>query len=381
MALPMNLGASPCRFCLSARVHAVRTSHAGRPLMRCIECGGFWFSGDPDLPAYQHRMHVRERRPDYDYAVPGGLLGTLESHLGRSQAGGGRRMVGFGSRCASVLKWAQNRGMEAVCAGANREAARHIREALGVETCDLEEVRDDSCDIIYAGYTVEHRPDPASVLQNLASKLRKGGILAMASPCCSDMLARSDALRLYEMAYPRSLSYFTLRAAEKIMEHAGLEIDHSKSELSSGGQALRSLCDGLEGGAGNPDGADSPFHTGTLLAVGRKARHENPSTTQDRTIKVTRLSTTRCVHHVLSGEVRVPLPPGRSVVSGSVTVLATAGIQPVAVGLEDQAAVQIRPNSGPRPFVFENDGSGGDLVVRGEQGTDVFLHDLLSTAS
>ena len=288
--------------------------------------------------------------------------------------------MGFGSRCAFVLKWAQNRGMEAISAGADREAARHLHEALGVETCNLEEVPDGSCDILCPCYALEHRPDPARVLQKLASKLRKGGILAMASPCCSDMLARSDALRLYEMAYPRRLSYFTLRAAEKIMERAGLEIEYSKSELADGERALRHLAAGLEGGAGEPGGADSPFHTGTFLVVGRKARHENPSTTQDRTIKVMRLSTTRCVHRVLSGEVRVPLPPGGSVVSGSMTALATRGVSPVTVSLDDQV-VKIRPNSGLRSFVLENGGSGGDLVIRGERGTDVFVRDLLCTAS
>ena len=286
--------------------------------------------------------------------------------------------------------------MEAVSVEYDAEVARYNREQLGIETRGLQEVPEGSCDIVYASHVVEHLPDPARTLQELAAKLRKGGILAMTSPCFSAPLVRSDTLRLQDMVYPGHLSYFTLEAAAKTMERAGLGVEHRVSQFADGGQALSCLGEGIEGGAGRlaEPLQEEPFCAGTnLFVVGRKTGDREPARAETRTLKVSRLSEARGLHRILDGELRVPLPPGPSVISGNVTVLSTPGVSPpVTVGLGggDGAefrprrrggdGAEFRPNGGPRSFVLRSDGSRKELAVRGGKETEVFLHDLVWTA-
>ena len=383
-------GQSPCRFCLSEDVYAVYVSPAGDPLMHCAQCGGYWFSGPQDTREYyneayagEHRdQYLKDHEAEYESGRYDDQLDTLEHHLGKRKLWGRKKILDFGSHYAFLLKKAKERGMDAVSVEYDEQVARYNRERLGIETRDLQEVPDGSCDIIYASHVVEHLPDPAGTLHELASKLRKGGILAMTSPCFSAQLVRSDTLRLQDMVYPGHLSYFTLEAAVKTMKRAGLQTEHKVSQFADAGQALRCLGEGVAGGAGRIAGPlqEEPFCAGTnLFVVGRKAGDQKPARARTRAVKVSRLSEARGLHRVLDGELRVPTPPGPSAISGNITALSTPGVSPpVAVGLDGGDRIEIRPNGGPRSFVLHGDGS--DLVVRGGKETEVFLHDLVWTS-
>ena len=385
-------GQSPCRFCLSEDIYAVYVSPAGNPLMHCSQCGGYWFPGPQETREYyneayaeEHRLqYLKDHQQEYESGRYDDQLDTLEHHLGKRKLWGRRKILDFGSHYAFLLKKAKERGMDAVSVEYDAEVARYNREQLGIETRELQEVPGGSCDIVYASHVVEHLPDPAGTLHELATKLRKGGILAMTSPCFSAALVRSDTLRLQDMAYPGHLSYFTLEAAVKTMERAGLEIEHKVSQFADGGQALRCLGEGIEGDAGRLAGPlqEEPFCAGTnLFAVGRKARDCEPARAETRTLKVSRLSEARGLHRILDGELLVPLPPGPSFVSGNIAVLSTPGVSPpVTVGLGGGDTAEVRPNGGPRSFVLYSDGSRKELAVRGGKETEVFLHDLVWTA-
>ena len=382
-------GQSPCRFCLSEDVYAVYVSQAGDPLMHCAECGGYWFPGPQDMSGYyneayadEHReQYLKDHKSEYDQGRYDDQLDTLEHHHGR-KIWGRRKIMDFGSHYAFLLKKAKERGMDTVSVEYDAEVARYNREQLGVETSKLEDVPAGTCDIIYASHVIEHLPDPAHTLQELASKLRKGGILAMTSPCFSPQLVRSDTLRLQDMVYPGHLSYFTLEAAVITAERAGLEIEHGISQFADPRQALHCLGEGTEGEAGGlaEPLQEEPFCAGNnLFVVGRKAGNREPARAETRAVKVSRLSEARGLHRILDGELRVPTPPGPSTISGNITALSTPGVSPpVAVGLDGGDLIEIRPNGGPRSFVLR--GGGSDLVVRGGKETEVFLHDLVWTA-
>ena len=414
MSFQTAQGQSPCRFCLSEEVYAVYVSPAGNPLMHCSSCGGYWFPGQSDMSGYYNEAYAKEHRlqylknhkQEYDQGRYDDQLDTLKHHLGKRKLWGRKKIMDFGSHYAFLLKKANESGMDTVSVEYDTEVARYNREELGVETSALGEVPDGSCDIVYASHVVEHLPDPAGTLHELASKLREGGILAMTSPCFSARLVRSDTLRLQDMVYPGHLSYFTLEAAAKTMERAGLAVEHRVSQFADGKQACRCL------GEGAGDGEDrlaeplqeapfwarharrarrrrvglaeplqeAPFWAGTnLFVVGRKAGDRKPAHAETRTVQVSRLSEARGIYKILDGELRVPLPTGPSAVSGNITALSTPGVSPpVAVGLDGGDEIEIRANSGPRSFVLYGDGS--DLVVRGGRETEVFLHDLVSTA-
>ena len=382
MCCKRTSGNSPCWFCLSDRIYAVYANPAGCPLMHCADCGGYWFPRHTDPPEHENRAkeHKRpeDRRPDYDFGRYRAQLDALEHYLGRSRVEGNSCMVYFGSS-RTFLKGAGEKSTE-TAGGGEQEATGHNLD-LGAET-SLDKVPDGSCDIVYASHAIEHQPYPALTLQELACKLREGGMLVMASACCSAMLVGSNTLRLYDTAYPRWLSYFTLEAAVKMMERAGLSIEHSVSRFEDNGQALRCIGEGLELGADRLAGPlqEAPFYAGTgLVVVGKKVRHQEPSSTETRPVGVVRLSETRGVHYVLTDELRVPLPPGKSVITGNIIALGTPeDSTQVTVGFDWLAGERIRANSGPRSFAFENDGSSENLVIRGENA-EVFLYDLFST--
>lgn len=392
MPLQTAQGQSPCRFCLSEEVYAVYMSPAGNALMHCAECGGYWFPGPQDMSGYynaayaeEHRLqYLKNHRSEYDSGRYDDQLDILKHHLGRRKPWGRRKIMDFGSHYAFLLKKAKERGMETVSVEYDTEVARYNREELGVETLALREVAGCSCDIIYASHVVEHLPDPVHILHELASKLRKGGILAMTSPCFSAQLVRSDTLRLQDMVHQEHLSYFTLEAAVKTMERAGLEIEHSVSQFADGRQALRCLGEGIEGGVGRlaEPLQEAPFCAGTnLFVVGRKTGDQKPAHVETRTIRVSRLSEARGLHRILDGELHVPLPPGPSAISGNIAVLSTPGVSPpVTVGLDGGDEIEIRANSGPRSFVLRSDGSHKELVAHGGLETEVFVHDLVWTA-
>ena len=392
MPLQTARGQSPCRFCLSEEVYAVYVSPAGDPLMHCAECGGYWFPGPQDTRGYynevyagEHRLqYLKDHRQEYDSGRYDEQLNILKRHLGRRKPWSRKKIMDFGSNYAFLLKKAKERGMEAVSVEYDTEVARYNREELGVETLALREVADRSCDIVYASHVIEHLPDPAGTLQELASKLRKGGILAMTSPCFSAALVRSDTLRLQDMVRPEHLSYFTLEAAVKTMERAGLDVEHKVSQFADGKQALRCLGEGVGGEAGllAEPLQEAPFYAGTnLFVVGRESKKPIPPRAETCAIRVSRLSEARGLHRILDGELRVPLPPGPSAISGNIAVLSTPGVSPpVTVGLDGGDRTELRPNGGPRSFVLHNDGSHKELVVLGGPETEVFLHDLVWTA-
>lgn len=390
MPLQTSQGQSPCRFCLSEDVYAVYVSTAGNALMHCDGCGGYWFPDPQDMSTYyneayakEHRLqYLKEHEAEYESGRYDDQLDTLVRHLGKRKPWGRKKIMDFGSHYAFLLKKAKERGMDTVSVEYDAEVAKYNREELGIETQGLAEVPDGSCDIIYASHVVEHLPDPAGTLHELSSKLRKGGILAMTSPCFSAKLVRSDTLRLQDMVYPDHLSYFTLEAAVKTVERAGLEIERKVSQFEAG-QALRCLGEGVAGGAGGIAGPlqEEPFWAGTnLFVVGRKAGGREPARAEARAIRVLRLSEARGLHRVLDGELRVPLPPGPSAISGNMTALSTPGVSPpVTVALGGKAE-EFRPNGGPRPFVLYSDGSHRELVVRGGPQTEIFVHDLVWTS-
>jgi 2-polyprenyl-3-methyl-5-hydroxy-6-metoxy-1,4-benzoquinol methylase len=161
-------------------------------LLACVECGTVQ---QPLLPAGDelHELY-RDMSDDAYLGEEPGRRATAEHLLdliGARVASG--RLLDVGCGHGLLLDEARSRGYETVGLELSRSAARHAREALGLDVREqpVESFIDlDGFDVVVLADVIEHLDDPVAAVDRCAGLLRPGGVLCVVTPDPSSVTAR-----------------------------------------------------------------------------------------------------------------------------------------------------------------------------------------------
>src|SRR5262245_9347428 len=147
------------------------------------------------------------------------------------------RLLDIGCATGGLLSAAIARGWQAEGVEVSAEAAAHARaRGLTVFQGDLIAAGfpDRRFDLAYMGHVLEHVPDCRAVVDEVARILKPGGRFYLRGPVTTHSLARGLALAfaaangrtlaLHEVPY--HLWEFTPRSLSRLVERAGLRVEH-----------------------------------------------------------------------------------------------------------------------------------------------------------
>src|SRR5689334_21184182 len=161
-------------------------------LLACVECGTVQ---QPQLPAGDELHELYRDMSDDAYLgeEPGrrATAAHLLDLIGAQVAGG--RLLDVGCGHGLLLDEARSRGYETVGLELSRSAARHAREALGLDVHEqpVESFVDlEGFDVVVLADVIEHLDDPVAAVDRCAGLLRPGGVLCVVTPDPSSMTAR-----------------------------------------------------------------------------------------------------------------------------------------------------------------------------------------------
>jgi 2-polyprenyl-3-methyl-5-hydroxy-6-metoxy-1,4-benzoquinol methylase len=161
-------------------------------LLACVECGTVQ---QPLLPAGDELHELYRDMSDDAYLgeEPGrrATAAHLLDLIGARVASG--RLLDVGCGHGLLLDEARSRGYETVGLELSRSAARHAREALGLDVREqpVESFIDlDGFDVVVLADVIEHLDDPVAAVDRCAGLLRPGGVLCVVTPDPSSVTAR-----------------------------------------------------------------------------------------------------------------------------------------------------------------------------------------------
>ena len=166
-------------------------------LLTCIECGTVQ---QPLLPGGDELHELYRDMSDDAYlgeeAGRRATAGHLLDLVGAQVASG--RLLDVGCGHGLLLDEARSRGYETVGLELSRSAARHAREALGLDVHEqpIESFVDlDGFDVVVLADVIEHLDDPVAAVDRCAGLLRPGGVLCVVTPDPSSLTARMAGRR------------------------------------------------------------------------------------------------------------------------------------------------------------------------------------------
>jgi SAM-dependent methyltransferase len=161
-------------------------------LLACVECGTVQ---QPLLPAGDELHELYRDMSDDAYLgeEPGrrATAAHLLDLIGAQVAGG--RLLDVGCGHGLLLDEARSRGYDTVGLELSRSAARHAREALGLDVREqpVESFVDlEGFDVVVLADVIEHLDDPVGAVDRCAGLLRPGGVLCVVTPDPSSVTAR-----------------------------------------------------------------------------------------------------------------------------------------------------------------------------------------------
>lgn len=213
-----------CNLCGSERRRPF-TRRQGFDVVACTECGLVYVS--PRLGAQALAAHYNgnesSRTQYYLDAEPADrrsfavVLEAVERlHPGRG------RLLDVGPNVGTCLVLARERGWEVAGVEINAEAARHCREARGLDvragTLDDCPFPKASFAAILMGDVIEHLPDPRRALAQVRELLQPGGLVAISTPDIAGWAGRALQVKPVEHIY-----YFSPATMKALLARAGLE--------------------------------------------------------------------------------------------------------------------------------------------------------------
>jgi 2-polyprenyl-3-methyl-5-hydroxy-6-metoxy-1,4-benzoquinol methylase len=232
-----------------ARKGMERTSgrHGGRVLdekdgFRVIECSGCRFKHLDPIPSalvldeFYNRSYYQSHKIDYldkESREEAYLRIAYGERLDSfSRWAPGRDLLDVGCGSGSFLRFALERGWNAVGIEPSDEASRVARQSgLEVHSLTLEEFwneRSRSFHVIHLKNVLEHVPDPARILSMCRDMLADEGVLYVEVPNDYDFVQRVGIRiarqRKSWIAIPDHINYFSFRSAEALMRRNGFEL-------------------------------------------------------------------------------------------------------------------------------------------------------------
>ena len=200
-------------------------------VVRCTACGMVFVSPRPvdvDLGRYYTAGYYD--KPGEDSGGLGRRLGRLfmMERVAKATSGLARgRVLDIGCGEGTFLAAMSRRGwdawgVEVSSDGAARAAARPGLRIFNkrIEECELEPA---SFDLITLWHSIEHVPDPESLLRRTAALLKNGGRLFLAFPNPESWDYALFGPRWFHLDPPRHLHYFSPKTMSSLLERCGME--------------------------------------------------------------------------------------------------------------------------------------------------------------
>lgn len=201
-------------------------------VQRCGQCGLARTDPQPTheeiVRYYPSEYHGgAQRYPAVLERALNALYAWRARHL-ESRSGGARgRVLDIGCGRGWLLYQLARRGWTAVGTELTEESGRYARDVLGldVRSGDLIDMRlpAESFDLVILWHVLEHIPDPAALLAEIARMLRPGGTLLAAVPNFGSPEARRGKALWFHLDVPRHLNHFDLPTLTAFLQGAGLE--------------------------------------------------------------------------------------------------------------------------------------------------------------
>lgn len=169
-------------------------------LYRCRECGTVQ---QPDLPKGLELTELYRAMHDVRYLdqetgrrrTAGRLLDLIGEHVPPRAHGRRARFLDVGCGHGLLLDEASRRGYDTIGLELSAGAARHGREALGLDVREqtVDQLAAEGCepfDAIVLADVIEHLDDPNAILDELAALLAPGGVLCVVTPDPASKTAR-----------------------------------------------------------------------------------------------------------------------------------------------------------------------------------------------
>ncbi len=146
----------------------------------------------------------------------------------------GLRLLDVGCAYGPFLQAAAERGFQAHGLDVAREAARHVRDQLGIpcgvgdftEEGGLREIEgaEMGFDVITMWYVIEHFPDAGAVLRRVNSLLRRGGVFAFSTPNSAGISGRKNRTRFLKDSPQDHYTIWSPRRTAGILECYGFRL-------------------------------------------------------------------------------------------------------------------------------------------------------------
>jgi SAM-dependent methyltransferase len=163
------------------------------------------------------------------------------------------RLLDVGCGKGYFARAALDAGIEAEGCDLSDNGVKHAVEKLGVKACagHIAELKHsiglEKFDVVTFWATVEHLPDPISVMRDLRDVLKPGGVLLMDTGIGNDWLDRLMPGRVQWFDPPQHLFVFSGQGLELAVEKAGFKVVHHDLcfERSDARRILRNIRNGL----------------------------------------------------------------------------------------------------------------------------------------
>lgn len=214
-----------CNLCGSERRRPF-TRRQGFDVVACARCGLVYVSPrlGPQALVEHYNGNESSRIQYYLDAEPADrrsfavVLAAVERHL---PARG--RLLDVGPNVGTCLALARERGWNVAGVEINAEAARHCREARGLDvragTLSDCPFPPQSFAAVLMGDVIEHLPDPRRALEQVRELLQPGGLVAISTPDIAGWAGRALQVKPVEHIY-----YFSPATMTALLLRAGLEV-------------------------------------------------------------------------------------------------------------------------------------------------------------
>jgi 2-polyprenyl-3-methyl-5-hydroxy-6-metoxy-1,4-benzoquinol methylase len=244
-ATPVKLPAATCEICDSGMNTAFEMGQ-GYSYMRCTSCATLWLK---PMPSEATLTEYYDRGEFYDSALDrAAIQRTLAQRRLKviERATQGRTLLDIGCATGIFLEEARNRGFDVTgfersLTLAKRAASNGLRILQGPDISALNSYQ--RFDAVCLWEVIEHVRDPVALLSAAATRLEKGGVLAVSTPNGGSILARLLGRRFPFALVPEHLALYSRSAMRSMFlrsglvpfgerTFSGLGIDQSRSTVS-----------------------------------------------------------------------------------------------------------------------------------------------------